>query len=230
MLVLAHRGASKAAPENTLSAFRLALSQGCQGIEFDVHFCHGQAFIVHDTNLQRTHQVDLALADIDEQLRAQHEIPSLMQVMVLLPPDITINIEIKSCDDAHFMREYFLRMQQFGLLGQHVVISSFDHHCLRTVQQDELDVRYGALTERQPTTLAAYATELNANIAAIAYAELSAEFVADCHARSLLCWVYTVDDSDQWQRCMQLGVDGVFSNVPDEAQQWFAQCDTDSAN
>jgi glycerophosphoryl diester phosphodiesterase len=206
-----------------MAAFRLALSQGCQGIEFDVHFCRDQAFIVHDTNLARTHQVDLALCDIDEPLRARYELPSLMQVMVLLPPDITINIEIKSYDDAQFMREYFLRMQQFGLLDQHVVISSFDHDCLKILQQDNLPVRFGALTEVQPDGLASYASALNANIAAIAYPALTPAFVADCHARGLLCWVYTVDDAAQWEHCLQLGIDGVFSNVPAAAQHWLTQ-------
>lgn len=57
-LVIAHRGASGLAPENTLAAFRLAISQGAQGIEFDVQLsADDQPVVIHDTRLNRTTDV-----------------------------------------------------------------------------------------------------------------------------------------------------------------------------
>jgi len=54
-LVIGHRGASADAPENTIAAFELALEQGADGIELDVHLtADGQPVVIHDFTLERT--------------------------------------------------------------------------------------------------------------------------------------------------------------------------------
>ena len=53
MLIFAHRGASKAAPENTLKAFRLAFEQHADGIEFDTYQHDGGIVVFHDRTLKR---------------------------------------------------------------------------------------------------------------------------------------------------------------------------------
>ena len=54
-LIIAHRGAAGEAPENTLAAFRLALAQGCDGFELDVHLSKdGHIVVIHDETLERT--------------------------------------------------------------------------------------------------------------------------------------------------------------------------------
>ena len=53
MLIFAHRGASKAAPENTLKAFRLAFEQHADGIEFDTYQHDGGILVFHDRTLKR---------------------------------------------------------------------------------------------------------------------------------------------------------------------------------
>lgn len=53
--IFAHRGASGYAPENTLEAFRLAMEQGADGIELDVHLTKdGEVVVIHDETLDRT--------------------------------------------------------------------------------------------------------------------------------------------------------------------------------
>jgi glycerophosphoryl diester phosphodiesterase len=54
-LIIAHRGDSHNAPENTLAAFRLALEKGADGVEFDVQLARdGGPVVIHDFNLKRT--------------------------------------------------------------------------------------------------------------------------------------------------------------------------------
>jgi glycerophosphoryl diester phosphodiesterase len=54
-LIIAHRGSSAWAPENSLAAFRLAVEQGADGVEFDVRLSRdGQAVVIHDSTLERT--------------------------------------------------------------------------------------------------------------------------------------------------------------------------------
>ena len=64
-LLMAHRGASRHAPENTLPAFTLALAQGAQVLELDVQLsADGQAVILHDASLARTTDSDAAVANL----------------------------------------------------------------------------------------------------------------------------------------------------------------------
>jgi glycerophosphoryl diester phosphodiesterase len=64
-LIIGHRGSSAWAPENTLAAFRLAVEQGADGVEFDVRLSKdGQAVVIHDSTLERTAGLPLKVADL----------------------------------------------------------------------------------------------------------------------------------------------------------------------
>ena len=65
MLIIAHRGASAEAPENTLAAFRRAIELGADGVEFDVRLAaDGVPVVIHDATLKRTAGIDRRVADI----------------------------------------------------------------------------------------------------------------------------------------------------------------------
>jgi glycerophosphoryl diester phosphodiesterase len=64
-LIIAHRGASAAAPENTLAAFRKAIDEGAEGVEFDVRLARdGVPVVVHDATLNRTGRMNAAVTDL----------------------------------------------------------------------------------------------------------------------------------------------------------------------
>ena len=63
MQIIGHRGASGYAPENTLKAFELALTQGCEWLELDVHLLDSKLIVIHDE------QLDLSLIHISEPTR-----------------------------------------------------------------------------------------------------------------------------------------------------------------
>src|SRR4029079_16191350 len=64
-LILGHRGASAVAPENTLAAFSRAMSDGADGIEFDVRLSRDRVpVVIHDANLNRTAGVDRRVSDL----------------------------------------------------------------------------------------------------------------------------------------------------------------------
>ena len=65
MLIIAHRGASAEAPENTLAAFRRAIELGANGVEFDVRLAaDGVPVVIHDATLKRTASIDRRVADM----------------------------------------------------------------------------------------------------------------------------------------------------------------------
>ena len=110
LLVIAHRGASADAPENTLSAFRLARRLGAGMVELDVHQTKDRRLVViHDPTLTRTTGVRAVvaswtlagLADLDAgswfaPRFARERVPTLEAVLAVLGPRMAVNIELKS--------------------------------------------------------------------------------------------------------------------------------------
>ncbi len=108
-LLIAHRGASREAPENTLAAFRLAWQEGADGIEADFRLTRdGRIVCLHDDTTKRTAGVDLAVAESTlEELRRLdigawkgarwrgERIPSLEEVLSGLPAGKMLMIELK---------------------------------------------------------------------------------------------------------------------------------------
>nr|WP_263972611.1 glycerophosphodiester phosphodiesterase family protein [Thermoanaerobacterium thermosaccharolyticum] len=110
-LVIAHRGDSKNAPENTLSAFKRAVEVGSDGIEIDVQLCKdGHLVVIHDERVDRTtdgigYVKDYTLSELKRlsagikfgKKFADEKIPTLPEVFELLKnEDVLLNIEIKS--------------------------------------------------------------------------------------------------------------------------------------
>jgi len=113
--IFAHRGASAHAPENTLAAFELAVSQGADGIELDAQLsADGQVVVIHDSTVERTTGArgrvkELSLAE----LRALdagsffsgtfsgEKIPTLEDVFEAVGKRIFINVELKNYDSPH---------------------------------------------------------------------------------------------------------------------------------
>lgn len=120
-LVVAHRGASERAPENTMEAFRLAVEAGADAIELDVHVTKdGQLAVVHDSTLDRTTDRTTTVADATmAEIQAADAgwafvapggespyrgrgltVPTLPDVLVWLPAGIGLAVEIKAADAA----------------------------------------------------------------------------------------------------------------------------------
>lgn len=108
--IVAHRGASDAAPENTLAAFQRAWELGVEGIELDVHVSRdGHVVVIHDPTTARVGGVDRPVADqtlaelqaLDvgswkASAFASERIPTLAAVFAMVPAGRTVFVEIKS--------------------------------------------------------------------------------------------------------------------------------------
>ena len=148
--VFAHRGASQYAPENTLEAFRLAMEQGAEGIELDVHLsADGELVVIHDETLERTTngtglvkehtlaQLQALRADNHmEGFEAAH-IPTLRQVLELVRPgDMQVNIELKTGILWYEgIEEKTLELVKELGMQDRVVYSSFNHYSIEEVRR-----------------------------------------------------------------------------------------------
>lgn len=138
--VVAHRGASFLAPENTLAAFRRAWALGCEAIELDVHLsADGHAVVIHDQSLARTAGSPRLVMDCTlEELRgfevgswkhAEHageRIATLAEVIAAAPVGSTVFVEVKTPPAANDVIAGELRRLRGAFPEVALALQSFD--------------------------------------------------------------------------------------------------------
>lgn len=222
MQIIAHRGASGLAPENTLKAIALALELGVGAIELDVQQADGELWVFHDRRLERctdghgvlSHQSRDYLASLDA---GQGErIPTLWQVMALVAGRCELHIELKGANTAEPVAALTRRAEaELGFTPAHWVISSFHHPELAHFARLRPELRLGALTASLPLHGARFAEELGAWSLNCDVDFVDDTLVADAHRRGLKILVYTVDEVSDGRALASMGVDGIFTNRPD---------------
>jgi glycerophosphoryl diester phosphodiesterase len=136
-LVVAHRGASAQAPENTLEAFRLGIEQGADALELDVRLsADGIAVVIHDPTIDRTTNGTGAVAGLSlEELQRSDagggaRIPTLRAVLESFP-SIPILLEVKAPEAQGAVAA---EIDRAGA-RERVVIASFQHRALEQLRQ-----------------------------------------------------------------------------------------------
>ncbi|WP_324013915.1 glycerophosphodiester phosphodiesterase [Aeromonas hydrophila] len=222
MQIIAHRGASGLAPENTLKAIRLALALGAGAIEIDVQLADGELWVFHDRRLERctdgggvlTAQSRAYLASLDA--GEGEGIPNLWQVMEAIAGQAELHIELKGSQTAdEVARLTRLAEAELGFGPTQWVVSSFHHPELARFAALRPDIRLGALTATIPLTLAKFAAELGAWSLNCDVDFVDQSLVQDAHDRGLKVLVYTVDEPADQAMLAAIGVDGIFTNRPD---------------
>lgn len=232
MNIIAHRGASGYAPENTLAAFKKALDQNCTGIEFDVQMTKdGEIIVCHDYTVERTtngsgHIKNLTLAEIKEldaglwfdKKFAGEEIPTLEEIFEIVPPGVLMNIEIKNlaAERRDIEKEVVDLVVKHGRIDD-VIISSFDHLSLKTVREINKHIKIGVLLYAYLLDPWSYIKAHDFDAYSIHPAEeyLHKDFVKEAHEHGYKIFCYTVNDKETANAMYKMGVDSIFSNYPD---------------
>lgn len=235
-LIIAHRGASAYAPENTLAAFKKAIELGADGIELDVHLSKdGEVVVIHDYSVDRTSNGKGQVAELSlKELKAldfgnwfsgqyrNENIPLLEEVLELLKGwNGLLNIEIKHnrLEGCSQIEEKVLKLlHTYGFLDK-VIISSFDHYSLIKIKEIEPSIRICPLYTAALYKPWEYAASLNAFAIHPHYHTVTPDVVNQCHERGINVNVYTVDLPQHIKLMMDAGVDGIITNVPDVAIQ-----------
>ncbi|WP_421213701.1 glycerophosphodiester phosphodiesterase [Aeromonas dhakensis] len=222
MQIIAHRGASGLAPENTLKAIRLALTLGAGAIEIDVQQADGELWVFHDRRLERcTDGRGVLMAQSRAYLASLNAgegegIPTLWQVMEVIAGQAELHIELKGAQTADEVARLTQRAEaELGFAPTQWVVSSFHHPELARFAALRPDIRLGALTSTIPLTLAKFAAELGAWSLNCDVDFVDQALVQDAHDRGLKVLVYTVDDPADQAMLAAIGVDGIFTNRPD---------------
>ncbi len=220
MLLIAHRGSSGVAPENTLVAFRQAVHDRADMIELDVRLsADGEVVVIHDRGLSRVTGVRGRVREWTVK-ELEKFIPRLATVLRVIPPAIGLNIEVKTDGDR---RRSGLMMERLGGLlasrsgNREILVSSFDHAFLRKFHRRyptvPVAVLYLAVRDlgRSPVLLARRA---GAKVFGCSRAQLRARWVRKARAAKIRVLVYGVDTVRQLHALQRHGVDGVITNYP----------------
>jgi glycerophosphoryl diester phosphodiesterase len=239
--VIAHRGSSGAAPENTLAAVRLAIAQKADVVENDIQRTKdGELVIMHDTTLSRTTDVeqvfperapwfvgDFTLAEI-KQLDAGswfaprfagEEVPTLAEWVNAVGQQAGMLLEPKSPElypgiETDLDKELrSLPAFTRALNADRVVVQCFNHVWLRTYKDMAPDVPVGLLYGNKPTE-ADIATATWAQQVNPALGVIDESTVDQIHAHGLESHVWTVNSGADMRRGIDWGVDGIITNYP----------------
>jgi len=237
--VVAHRGNSSVAPQNTLAAFEAAWRAGADSIELDVQLtADGEVVVIHDDTLDATTdgsgRVDgLPLAGVlavdagswFAPAYAGQRVPTFAEVVDLLVtrPGIDLLLEVKGDwgpDDVRKVTEPVLRA---GLTDR-VIGQSFWPSTVASLQKVAPDLRRGLLVAETSEDLLAVCAELGVMTCNPAGTVLLAQpgLVAELHDAGLEVMVWTLNEPEQWALALEIGVDAVITDRPDRLRGWLA--------
>ena len=239
--VVAHRGASKDAPENTLPAFEKAWLQGADAIEGDFHLTADNEIVcVHDANIRHYTQKNievrnLTLAELKkldfgrwhDQQFAGTRIPTFKEVVATIPKGKRIFIEIKS--DAKLVPPLIQQLRNSSLKLQQIVIISFRQDVIKAVEDKWPELKTFWLTrfkanesgelEPRPTTVLRTLESLGTNGLSTHFEGLTSELVKSFQKAGYEYHVWTVDEIPQAKMLMEIGVQSITTNVPHKIGQ-----------
>lgn len=216
-LVIAHRGDSSRALENSLAAVRLALDVPADMIELDIRKSRdNRLYVMHDKDTGRTagKNIDLERSTSDEIERVTltngEAIPTLEAILSLVAGKADLNLEIKSEGAGALCAA---KLAGCGYPGA-LLLSSFR-------EQEVLDARRvlpkirvsGIFDDFAPTEVKAYQAN-GYRFLSLRKNAVTRELVALCHASSIQVYVWTVNEENEMKKFISLGVDGIYSNTP----------------
>ena len=233
-LIFAHRGASGTAPENTLEAFDLAVRQGADGVELDVHLSRdGEMVVTHDEQVDRVSEGHGWVKDLSlRELKALHccrthpefaeaRMPTLSEVFRLLrPTKLGINIELKnSCVDYPDLERKVVELAAREFSLDRVIFSSFNHYSMLRVKAIDRALTCGLLYDATLVRPWAYAQALGVEALHPRYDEVLVPGgeCASAHRAGIRVHTWTVNDRDTIRAVLREGADIVITNFPDLA-------------
>lgn len=221
-LVIAHRGARAYRAENTFDAFELAIEQGADMIETDLHHTRDGAIpLSHAAGLEeRGSQAEIAdLAWRELRALPGAAIPLLGEVLDRFACEIPFNLEIKTrttgAPYAGLEDKVLAEVAGRGVLAA-TLFSSFSDPVLAELRRRAPTARLAALVDpRWPERALERALAVGAEAVNPHFHLATPEFVHSAHQEGLAVFVYTVDDPQHMRELLEIGVDGIFSNCPD---------------
>lgn len=235
--VMAHRGASTEAPENTMAAFQKAIDDMADYIELDVQLTNnGEVIVMHDSNAYRTTGVDANIVNMtykevktldagswfsDEYVG--ENVPSLKEVLELTQGKIKLNIELKPADNDTALAKNTVRLIEKYNMVNDCVITSFSESALKAVKTYNQEIKVGYILS------AAYGDFYdmkNVDFFSVNAAFLSKRTIDAIHNSGKRVYAWTVNNKEAIKNLTNKGVDGIITDNPVLARETIYSRDT----
>ncbi|WP_169307311.1 glycerophosphodiester phosphodiesterase [Chitiniphilus eburneus] len=213
MRLIAHRGLSRSAPENTLAAFASALSVGFHGIETDVRLSsEGELILYHD----RISRLGLPVAAMTRAELSQSEgylVPTLTEALDAFP-DALWNIELKAAAAAVPLMALLKQMS-----GRRQVIVTSLRHELMPVAAETLQFECGLIVWHRPIALNSllYAAMPHQRLRILVwhYEAMDLTLLQQANALGFRNYIFGAQNQHEHAMCAELGMHGVITDYPE---------------
>lgn len=239
--VVAHRGGSALAPENTLGAFRNAITLGVDMVECDVHLSNdGQVVVMHDADVSRTTDgtgvisdktlVELktlnAAAKFGDGKRVER-IPTLEEVLDAVKGKARVQIEIKSGPHGRYvgLEQKVVDLLKAKHMTADVIIISFDMAAIKEIKHLDSTIQTGALfgggweKKDQGQFFDDLVNNVHADYFLPYFAPVTDATVEAVHAHGMKIGVWTVNSTADMRRLATIGLDAMTTDKPDELKK-----------
>ncbi len=243
-MIVAHRGYSAQAPENTIPAFQMCIDNSCPAAELDVQMlADGTVIVLHDDNLKRTTGVDKnvwevtydEIKDLDngsffDESFAGTTIPTFDEVIRLAGREkekLFLNIEIKRNGHDDGIVEKVVEIIRENNYMDYCDVTSMDYETIEDVRKID------------PEILTAYTTSVGigdigsldaADIISISEPFATYENIDRIHRAGKRVFVWTVNEEETIKKLISLNTDAILTNDPDLCREIIAQYDSNILN
>ncbi len=216
-LIIAHRGASADAPENTLAAFRLAIAQGADGLECDLRMsADGMIVISHDDVLQRTHGHPVRIAETTAAALAAFDVPTLAETLATVRGKLPlINFELKEPIPPETLAA------TIGARTDDIILSSFDTEIIQATRAALPQLPFWLLTRQGTNVAIADAQRLGCVGINVWHQAATPRFVAHAGRAGFPVSVWTLDDLRRAGILAGRGIAGITTNAPGKLRTLF---------
>jgi len=211
MELMAHRGASGIAPENTLAAFRICLEYEPEWIELDVHCtADGEIVVMHDSTVDRTTDGSgaisaLTLAEIKQldagswkgEKFAGERVPTLQEVVELVGKKARLDVEIKSGTDTNYVAQRVIEILEAADVLSQSMISSFDVAAIKAAQALSRKPALALITSRAEDL--GIARDEGCGWLNLHHTQATADVIQQARAAGISVCVWTINELKRWE-------------------------------
>lgn len=233
MNIIAHRGASGKAPENTGIAFKKAVEDKADGVEFDIHYTKDRELVViHDNTVDRTTDgkgkiENLTLGELkkldagsyyDQNFQGE-KILTLAETLDIVKDMKVINIEVKGeYMSDEFLHKLFQHIDEYNIIKR-VIISSFNHYLLHKIKRIDQNIKTGILYFAAIYNPWEYANKLRADAIHPHYQSITLEVVSGCHENNIKINAFGINNENEITKMKKLGIDSIITDYPAFARE-----------
>ena len=233
VLVIAHRGASAVAPENTLAAFKLAVEQGADFVELDVQeSADGEVLVVHDSDLMKigggpakiweATAAELRAVDIGSHKGPQfsgERVATLAEALAVCKGKARVDVELKSYGHDQKLQERVIAIVEAAGMANDCIYMSLDHTMIARLKRLRPSWRCGVLAAKAKGDL----TSLQADFLAVEARMATGPFIRRAHRAGQDVYVWTMNDPAWMLAALSRGADGLITDKPDLARTVVAR-------